>query len=221
MKYPLLFLNLKSLFKQAKFYVIFLKLLMILPIVSYGHDILRQKCVDIDASYPELDILINNMWETMEGADGCGLAAPQVNVPVRLFIVDSKDTFDRMDFHERREYFEGDEGIRETFINAKITGRSTNVWTDKEGCLSIPSMSEDVERPWSITIEYSDRKFQVQKRTFKGVTARMIQHEYDHTEGILYLDYLPAFKRTLLLKKKLKNISQGQVKSKYKMKFLQ
>lgn len=192
---------------------------MILPIVSYGHRVLRKKCEPIKASYPELDVLIDNMWETLAIADGCGLAAPQINLPIRLFLVDSKIVYEVMDEATRAKYFEGDEGIHEVFINAEITEESEDVWKDREGCLSIPSMTEPVERPWSITLKYYDRDFKKQTRTFSGLTARMIQHEYDHTEGVLYIDYLTAERRKVL-KPKLKKASKGEVRVKYPMKFV-
>jgi|SRR5581483_9092945 len=191
---------------------------MLLPILSYGHSRLREKCNDIDAAYPNLETLITNMWETMYGARGCGLAAPQVNVPIRLFVVDSKATYDNMDEEERKRYFvPEDTGIIETFINAAITHRSPETWVDEEGCLSIPTLAENVERSWSITIEYHDQQFQRQAKTFYGATARMIQHEYDHTEGVLYLDYLKPLTRKLLAGK-LEKIAKGKIRAKYPMK---
>jgi peptide deformylase len=192
---------------------------MQLPILSYGHDVLRQPCAAIDATYPNLNKLIDNMWETMYGARGCGLAAPQVNVPVRLFLVDSKHTYDSMSDAEREIYFVAeDTGIVETFINATIINASEKTWTDEEGCLSIPALTERVKRPWSITVEYQDRQFQPHTKTFYGSTARMIQHEHDHTEGVLYLDYLKPLTRRLLAGK-LDKVSKGKVKVKYPMKF--
>jgi len=192
---------------------------MILPIVSYGHSILRQKCRVIDRRYPELNNLIDDMWNTLYAANGCGLAAPQVNHTIRLFIVDSIETFEKMEEEDRDAFFDGDSGIRETFINAKIIGKSDDVWVEKEGCLSIPTLTEEVERPWSIEIEYYDRNFMKHTAMFNGTTARMIQHEYDHTEGKLYLDYVkPLTKR--LLNGKLTKISKGEIKAKYKMRFL-
>ena len=191
---------------------------MILPIVSYGHDVLRQKCIEVEQHDPELEALITNMWETLYGADGCGLAAPQVNVPVRLFLVDSKLTYESMDEEDREDFYDGDTGIHETFINARIVEYSEDTWIDEEGCLSIPAIVRDVERPWSITIEYVDRQFQPQRKTFNGITARMIQHEYDHIEGILYLDYLTPRQMTLL-KDKLRKISEGEITAEYPMKF--
>jgi peptide deformylase len=192
---------------------------MVLPIVAYGHDILRQPCHDIDPQYPQLQELISNMWQTLYVASGCGLAAPQVNHAIRLFIIDSKQTYESMDARSRLQYYEGSIGIQETFINARIVDRSEEAWSDEEGCLSIPSLAGEVERAWTITIEYLDRDFQPQQRTFSGSTARMIQHEYDHTEGILYLDYLKPLKRTML-KSKLQRIVDGKVKAKYPMKFI-
>ena len=192
---------------------------MVLTIVSYGHRVLRKKCDPIKASYPELDTLIDNMWETLQVADGCGLAAPQINLPIRLFLVDSKIVYDVMDEATRARYFKGDEGIREVFINAVITEESEEIWNDREGCLSIPAMSEPVERPWSITLKYYDRDFKKHTKTFSGLTARMIQHEYDHTEGVLYIDYLTAARRKVL-KPKLQKASHGEVRVKYPMKFV-
>jgi peptide deformylase len=192
---------------------------MQLPILSYGHSILREPCRDIDADYPELNKLIDSMWVTMYAANGCGLAAPQVNVPIRLFLVDSKTTYEKLQNEIREEYFAAeDKGIVETFINAAIVEQSERTWTDEEGCLSIPDLSESVKRPWSITVEYLNRQFEPQTKTFYGITARMIQHEYDHTEGVLYLDYLKPLKRKLL-QRKLHKIAKGDIKAKYPMKF--
>lgn len=191
---------------------------MILPIVAYGNDILRQRCAAVDAGYPGLTALIDNMWQTMYVASGCGLAAPQVSHPIRLFIIDSVQTFNNLDARDRKKYFDTQEGIQETFINARILERSAATWVDEEGCLSIPSLDVPVERAWAITVEYLDRHFQSHTRTFSGSTARMIQHEYDHTEGVLYLDYLKPLKRTLL-KGKLEKIRDGKIKAKYPMKF--
>lgn len=192
---------------------------MILPIVSYGNSVLREKCVDIDASYPELDKLITDMWETLYPADGVGLAAPQVNHAIKLFIVDTKIMYSNYDDEDREEYFEpGDEGIIETFINAKITETSDDVWDYEEGCLSLPKINDYVERPWTIKIEYVNRNFEKQVRTFHGLTARVIQHEYDHTLGKVFTDHLKPLKRTML-KTKLKRVSEGKVNVKYKMKF--
>ena len=189
-------------------------------ILAYGHHILKQKCNDIEKDYPELDKLIADMWETMENANGCGLASPQIGLPIRLFIVDSKSTFDNLGEEDRKFYFpQDDKGIMETFINAKIIQRSEELWEDEEGCLSIPNLFYKVKRNWAITIEYYNRNFKKQIRTFSGTTARMIQHEYDHTEGVLYLDYLkPLTKR--LMASKLQKILKGQIVPAYPMNFI-
>lgn len=188
---------------------------MQLPIVAYGAKILTKPCQQIDQSYPSLQALIEDMWDTLYGAQGCGLAAPQVNHSICLFLVDSLQTYQRMDTREQKAFFaEGDYGIKETFLNARIVERSQEKWIDQEGCLSIPSMRGDVQRPWQITIVYQDREFNSHTRTFGGLTARMIQHEYDHTEGILYLNYLPSLQRTLM-KGKLKRLLEGKVKVAY------
>ncbi|WP_345063998.1 peptide deformylase, partial [Sphingobacterium thermophilum] len=148
------------------------------------------------------------------------LASPQIGLPVRLFIVDSKSTFDSLGEEDRKFYFpQDDKGIMETFINAKIIQRSEELWEDEEGCLSIPNLFYKVKRNWAITIEYYNRNFEKQIRTFSGTTARMIQHEYDHTEGILYLDYLKPLTKKLL-EGKLKKIARGQIKTRYPMKFV-
>ena len=189
---------------------------MILPIVPYGQSVLRQKCKEINQDYPNISQLIFDMWETLYPADGTGLAASQVNHPVKLFIVDSKEIWDRMEPEERVIFFNGDEGIKETFINAKITECSDDYWIDYEGCLSIPTLSEEVERAWTITIEYLDKDFQKQIKTYSGTTARVIQHEYDHTQGKLYLDHINPLKRKLLVGK-LTKISNGEIKTKYRM----
>ncbi|WP_291911964.1 peptide deformylase [Chitinophaga sp. CB10] len=186
------------------------------PILAYGHSILKQPCHEIDRDYPQLNTLIADMWETMKNANGCGLAAPQIGLPIRLFIVDSQSTFEAAD---HSDYFApGDTGITETFINATILSRSADAWEDEEGCLSIPNLQYPVKRPWTITIQYYNGQFEQQVRTFSGATARMIQHEYDHTEGILYLDYLKPLARKLMASK-LQRIMKGQITPRYPMKF--
>jgi peptide deformylase len=190
---------------------------MILPIISYGHSILRQVCKEVQPNDPNLEKLISDMWKTLYPANGTGLAAPQVNHPIKLFIVDSKEIYDRMDAKERTEFFIDDCGIKETFINANILEYSEDLWAEYEGCLSIPELSEEVKRSWSVTIEYFDRDYQKQVKTFSGTTARVIQHEYDHTQGKLWLDYVSPIKRKLLAGK-LNKISKGDIKTKYSMK---
>lgn len=192
---------------------------MNLPIVAYGNHILKQKCSQIKKNSPEIQDLITNMWETMENSNGCGLSSSQVNIPLQLFIVDSQVTFENLDTESQLLYFErNDKGIRETFINAKIINCSEETWEDYEGCLSIPGLSQKVERPWGITIEFLDQNFIQQTKTFTGLTARIIQHEYDHTQGVLYIDHLKRFTRKII-ESKLKKIINGNIKTGYPMKF--
>ncbi len=176
--------------------------------------------MQVNENNTEIQELITNMWETMENSNGCGLASPQINKPLQLFIVDSQITFENLDTEDQLLYFErNDKGIRETFINAKIIDASEEVWDDYEGCLSIPGLSQKVERPWKITIEYLNQDFISQIKTFTGLTARIIQHEYDHTQGILYIDHLKPLKKKLI-ESKLKKIANGNIKTGYPMKFL-
>jgi peptide deformylase len=178
---------------------------------------LRRVCDEILPGYQDLDILLENMWQTLYHAKGCGLAAPQVNVPARIFLVDSKTSFESLSEAERIFYFTaGDTGIAETFINARITACSPESWEDEEGCLSIPNLTRIVSRPMSVTIDYYDRLFVHRTRQFSGLTARMIQHEYDHIEGKLYTDLLKPLARKLLAGK-LKKISTGLLPAKYPM----
>lgn len=189
-------------------------------ILAYGHHILKQKCENIGVNFPNIQLLIGEMWETMRNANGCGLAAPQIGLSKRLFIVDSKTTFDQLDDHNRKIYFDkGDEGIMEIFINATIIERSDDCWEDEEGCLSIPGLSQIVKRNWRITIQYENKDFEPQTKSFSGTTARIIQHEYDHTEGILFTDYLKPLTKKLIASK-LRKIGKGKVETKYPMKFI-
>ncbi|WP_353719463.1 peptide deformylase [Dyadobacter sp. 676] len=181
---------------------------MILPIVKFGNPVLRRICGPADPESPELKELISHMWETMYDVGGCGLAAPQVNVPIRLFVVDSIPTYLQMDETGRKACFGDDQGTKEVFINPLITSRSERQWRDEEGCLSIPGITLRITRPWSVTVRYLDDRLCEHIRTFSGTTARMIQHEYDHIEGKLLPDYLDAGRR-LLLKNKLDKIMKG------------
>lgn len=190
---------------------------MILPIVAYGLPVLRKVADDITKDYPGLEKLIADMWETMYASNGVGLAAPQINKPIRLFVVDSAQIFESQEEDEKGEYPD-EPGIRETFINAKITAYEGDEWAYSEGCLSIPKVREDVYRPATITMEYLDVNFQPQVKTFNGLTARIIQHEYDHIEGKLFIDYLKPLKRKLL-KGKLDDISKGKIRVDYRMVF--
>lgn len=191
---------------------------MQLPVVAYGHPVLRTEAMWVDTAHPDLPGLIGALWTTMYGANGCGLAASQVNVAIKLFIVDSTGTYEQMEADERALYFDGDQGIQETFINAEILHRSERQWADEEGCLSIPGISGKVTRPWSITLSYQDHEGKRHTRDFHGITARMIQHEYDHTRGVLYLDRLGSTEKARL-KHRLKKIFEGKVKAPYPMYF--
>jgi peptide deformylase len=188
---------------------------MILPIVAYGSPILRRVAEDIEADYPGLAKLIEDMWETMYFSSGVGLAAPQINKSVRIFVMDSVQIIENLEPEEREEY-PGDEGIKAVFINPHITAFDGKDWPYNEGCLSIPKVREDVVRPTSVTIEWLDEDFQLKEATFSGITARVIQHEYDHLEGKLFIDYLTPLKRRLL-KGKLLDISKGKVKMDYRL----
>jgi peptide deformylase len=178
---------------------------------------LRQPCAAADPQDRDLPALIKNMWDTMHAAKGSGLAANQVGVDARLFVIDSQTTFDHMPVESRSVYYPGDHGIREVFINPCITSYSSREWEYEEGCLSIPGIHVNVTRPWSIHIEYLDQQLQPQSRFFEGLTARMILHEYDHLEGVLLTDYIKSW-RLKLLQYKLKRISKGRVKTAYEMK---
>ncbi len=182
---------------------------MILPIVAYGDKVLKIVCEDIDANYPQLKELIKNMWDTMYNANGVGLAAPQVGLDIRLFVVDSRAMFD-----------EGEEskGIKKVFINATMLEETGEDWAFEEGCLSIPSVREDVVRKSKIKIEFYDEQFNLHVEEYDGLNARVIQHEYDHIEGILFTDHIKPLKKKLL-HKILSDISRGFTNAKYKMRF--
>lgn len=182
---------------------------MILPIVAYGDAVLKKKGQEISKDYPDLVKLIQDMEETMEHASGVGLAAPQIGRDIRLFIIDSTLMIEEED---------EEEGIREVFINAQILEESGKEWNFEEGCLSIPNIREDVSRKDTIKIKYFDASFKEHTKIFSGLTARVIQHEYDHIEGILFIDHLKPLKRKLL-QKRLRNISEGNIKVSYRMRF--
>jgi peptide deformylase len=188
---------------------------MILPIVAYGHPVLRQVCTDINADYPDLQKLIADMWGTMYNSNGMGIAAPQVNRPIRLFVIDTEQVFDKADEDDRKQ-FEGEQGMKMVFINAHIKSLSGTPWSCDEGCLSLPGFREEVSRESTVTLEYCDEQFNQKTATFKGWNARVILHEYDHIEGKLFIDHLSLLKKKLL-KKKLEDISAGRIKAGYKM----
>lgn len=183
-----------------------------LPIIAYGNPVLKKKCIEIDPSEKkEMDALIEEMFETMYNANGVGLAAPQVGKSIRLFLVDSAQVTEKDE--ESTE-----EGIRQVFINATILEESGEEWDFEEGCLSIPNIREDISRLDKIRIGYYDETFEYHEKEFDGFTARVIQHEYDHIEGVLFTDKLKPLKKRLL-KNRLSDIAKGKVKVAYKMKF--
>lgn len=188
---------------------------MILPIVAYGHSMLRKECVDINQDYPELDSLITNMWETMYHSNGVGLAAPQINKGIRLFVVDTVQIVENFD-EEDKKNFPNEQPIKQVFINAHRVDFKGQPWAYNEGCLSIPGIREDVNRPEQVRLRYMDETFKEKEATFSGVTGRVIMHEYDHIDGKLFIDYIPSLKKRLI-KKKLTDISKGKTKVDYRM----
>jgi len=189
---------------------------MILPIVAYGDTVLRKVGDDIDTDYPKLKELISDMWETMYNANGVGLAAPQIGLPIRLFLVDTTPFSDDEDLTEEEQ--KQLEDFKQVFINAHIEEESGESWTFNEGCLSIPDVREDVSRKGTISIRYMDENFKTYNKTFDGLLARVIQHEYDHIEGILFTDKLSTLKKRLI-KGRLSNISKGKINVDYRMRF--
>jgi len=192
---------------------------MILPIVAYGNPVLRKVARDIDENYPDLAKLIEDMWETMYASHGVGLAAPQVNKDIRLFVMDSAQIFANMDDEEKAEGIYPDApGIKQVFINAHVVEEIGDDWAYNEGCLSIPKIREDIYRAEEVTVSYQDENFKHHTKTFDGVTARIILHEYDHIDGKLFIDKLSPLKRKLL-RRKLDDISKGNISVDYKMVF--
>lgn len=182
---------------------------MKLPIIAYGDPVLRQKAKEIEKDYPQLDSLIENMFETMYAAYGVGIAAPQIGLPIRLFVIDGEP------------YAEDDpvmDGFKKVFINPEIIEESGTPWNYNEGCLSIPDIREDISRKEQIRIIYFDENWVEHEETYTGLAARVIQHEYDHIEGILFTDKLGPLKKALL-KGRLDDISKGKIDVDYKMKF--
>jgi len=190
---------------------------MILPIVAYGSNILRKVAKDITPDYPNLQNLIADMWETMYYSNGVGLAAPQINKDIRLFVMDSTQIFEHQEEEDKGKYPD-EPGIKKVFINAHVKNLDGEEWCYNEGCLSIPKIREDINRPGTITLEYVDENFVQHTETFIGLTARIIQHEYDHIDGKLFIDYLKPLKRKML-QGKLNDISKGKIKVDYKMVF--
>lgn len=189
---------------------------MILPILAYGNPILKTRAKDIDKDYPQLDDLLKNMWETMYSANGVGLAAPQIGLSIRLFIIDTSP------FSKEEEISEEESkdlaSFKKVFINPKIIDQNGKNWDFNEGCLSIPDVREDVSRKESIKISFLDENFISQKLVLSGIKARVVQHECDHIEGILFTDHLSPLKKRIL-KNKLNNILKGKIDIEYLMKF--
>jgi len=189
---------------------------MILPIIAYGHPVLKRKAEVINKDYPKLKELIENMFETMYNASGVGIAAPQIGLSIRLFIVDTSP------FSEDNSLSDNDrnqlKSFKKIFINPVIIDEKGDEWSFEEGCLSIPNIREGVLRQKQITIQYHDENFNKHTDSFDGLLARVIQHEYDHIEGILFTDKLSSFKKQLL-KKKLLKISSGKLSFDYDMKY--
>lgn len=183
---------------------------MIYPIISYGHHGLREETQEISSDYPDLDKLIDDMYETMYNSQGVGLAAPQINIPIRLFVVDGSPI----------EPMEGEDmaAFKRVFINPQKIEETGKPWTFEEGCLSIPDIRENVSRPAHITLRYQDRNFELRTETFSGMQARIVQHEYDHLDGVLFTDYLSGMRKRVL-KTRLNKISKGQVDVPYPMKY--
>ncbi len=189
---------------------------MILPIYGYGDPVLRKVGVDISAEYPNLQELIINMYDTMYNAYGVGLAAPQIGLAIRIFVIDTEPFSDSEDLttEEKNQL----KGFKQTFINAKMLKEEGEEWGFNEGCLSIPDVREDVYRQEKITLEFYDENFNKKTEVYDGLVARVIQHEYDHIEGILFTDKIAMLKKTLI-KKKLQNIMDGKARPDYRMKF--
>ena len=189
---------------------------MILPIVAYGDPVLKKKAVEITKDYPNLDELISNMYETMYNANGVGLAAPQIGLAIRMFLVDTEPFAEDESFSKEEQ--EQLKSFKKTFINPIILEEEGDEWAFNEGCLSIPDVREDVFRQPNIKIQYQDESFNTYTEEYDGLIARVIQHEYDHIEGVLFTDKLSSFKKRLL-KGKLQNISKGKIRADYKMRF--
>ena len=191
---------------------------MILSIVAYGHPVLRKVAHEIPQDYPGLEKLIEDMWETMYASNGVGLAAPQINKSIRLFVIDSAQIFANMARDKEENDYPDAPGLKQVFINAHLVEENGDDWSYNEGCLSIPKIREDITRAEEITIGYWDENFKKHKKKFTGLTARIILHEYDHIEGKLFIDHISPLKRKLL-KRKLDDITKGNIEVDYKMLF--
>lgn len=186
---------------------------MILPIYGFGHPVLRAETEEITPEHSDLKEILDNMWETMYQANGVGLAAPQVGLSLRLFLVDTAQ------LEEDDEPKDSEPGIKQAFLNAEILEEAGKPWSYEEGCLSIPDVRGKVSRQPQIRIRYQDPEFNTHEKVFQGMNARVIQHEYDHIEGILFTDLLKPLKKRLV-KKRLSKIQKGQIDADYRMKFV-
>ncbi len=184
---------------------------MILPIYAYGHPILKKRAQPITPDYPQLQELIADMWDTMYHAHGVGLAAPQIGKSIRLFIVDTLQSYDDEEAQQR--------GIRQVFINPEKVEEAGDPWIYEEGCLSIPDVHGEVERPARIRLRWLDEQFQPREAEFEGLEARVIQHEYDHLEGVLFVDKLVNPIKRKLIKRRLEHIRKGRIQLAYRMVF--
>ncbi|MBK7226743.1 MAG: peptide deformylase [Saprospiraceae bacterium] len=178
---------------------------MVLPVVLYGHPVLKKKATDIEANNPDLKEIIENMWETMYFAKGVGLAAPQIGLSIRLFIIDT------MPYYEEKKI---NKGLKKIFINPEIIEETGKLWNFEEGCLSIPNIHADVERTTHVKINYFDENFVEHTEIFDEMNARVIQHEYDHIEGILFIEKINPLRRQLL-QRKLEKLKKGIHSAKY------
>lgn len=179
---------------------------MIYPILSYGNPVLKQEAEDIDQDYEGLQTLIDDMFETMYASEGVGLAAPQIGKGIRLFVIDPVNIDENL------------ANLKRVFINPEVVRLNGDEWDYEEGCLSLPHIREKICRPDQVLINYLDRNFQEQEELFSGIAGRIVQHEYDHIEGILFTDHLSPLKRRML-KKRLEAISKGDVDVSYSMRF--
>ena len=182
---------------------------MILPVFAFGQPVLKKKAIDINHDIDGLEVLIKNMWETMYAAHGVGIAAPQIGLSIRLFIIDSIQIM---------EEGKKEEGIKKVFINAQIIEETGDLWSYEEGCLSIPNIRGDVERQQKVRIQYLDENFEKHDEIYEGINARVIQHEYDHLEGILFIEKLKPLKKKLI-QRKLNDIKTGNTTADYKIKY--
>ena len=189
---------------------------MILPIVAYGNPVLKRVADEITSDYPDLSELIENMWETMYAAHGVGLAAPQIGLSIRLFVIDASLFVDEEEMDQ--EEIDTLNDLKKVFINPIIEEEQGELWSFNEGCLSIPDVREDVSRKEEIVVSYLDENFTPQQLKLNGLAARVVQHEYDHIQGVLFTDHLSPLKKRLI-KKRLTSISKGSVSVEYRMKF--